>query len=163
MEANNTRISPGMTALLNLFLQCCPGCFRAVWKKDFCSPQDRNGGTKWVRAAFFLMGTLKIFEELRKRRRKKQGKPEARLEHLEKQLHPLEFGLLAVSMSVDGIVSGVFAADLPVTGGQIFFLPPSRSEWRRCMPELPSEKRRGRKTAETEHCSEEFCSIYWRF
>lgn len=42
-------------------------------------------------------------------------------------------------MSVDGIVSGVFAADLPVTGGQIF-LPPSRSEWRRCMPELPSEK-----------------------
>ena len=70
---------------------------------------------------FFLMGTLKIFEELRKRRRKKQGKPEARLEHLEKQLHPLEFGLLAVSMSVDGIVSGVFAADLPVTGGQIFF------------------------------------------
>ena len=50
-----------------------------------------------------------------------QGKPEARLEHLEKQLHPLEFGLLAVSMSVDGIVSGVFAADLPVTGGQIFF------------------------------------------
>lgn len=87
----------------------------------------------------FLMGTLKIFEELRKRRRKKQGKPETRLEHLEKQLHPLEFGLLAVSMSVDGIVSGVFAADLPVTGGQIF-LPPSRSEWRRCMPELPSEK-----------------------
>lgn len=62
-----------------------------------------------------------VFEELRKRRRKKQGKPEARLEHLEKQLHPLEFGLLAVSMSVDGIVSGVFAADLPVTGGQIFF------------------------------------------
>ena len=41
--------------------------------------------------------------------------------YLEKQLHPLEFGLLAVSMSVDGIVSGVFAADLPVTGGQIFF------------------------------------------
>ena len=40
---------------------------------------------------------------------------------MEKQLHPLEFGLLAVSMSVDGIVSGVFAADLPVTGGQIFF------------------------------------------
>ena len=79
--SSNTRISPGMTALLNLF----------------CSAA------------------------LRKRRRKKQGKPEARLEHLEKQLHPLEFGLLAVSMSVDGIVSGVFAADLPVTGGQIFF------------------------------------------
>ena len=31
--SSNTRISPGMTALLNLFLQCCPGCFRAVWKK----------------------------------------------------------------------------------------------------------------------------------
>lgn len=110
----------------------------------------------------FSYGNAENFRRTEKTQKKKQGKPEARLEHLEKQLHPLEFGLLAVSMSVDGIVSGVFAADLPVTGGQIF-LPPSRSEWRRCMPELPSEKRRGRKTAETEHCSEEFCSIYWRF
>lgn len=69
----------------------------------------------------FSYGNAENFRRTEKRRRKKQGKPEARLEHLEKQLHPLEFGLLAVSMSVDGIVSGVFAADLPVTGGQIFF------------------------------------------
>ena len=30
--SNNTRISPGMTAAESV-LQCCPGCFRAVWKK----------------------------------------------------------------------------------------------------------------------------------
>ena len=68
------------------------------------------------------MGTLKIFERTEKtQKEKKQGKPEARLETSGKTAPPLEFGLLAVSMSVDGIVSGVFAADLPVTGGQIFF------------------------------------------
>lgn len=69
----------------------------------------------------FSYGNAENFRRTEKTQKKKQGKPEARLEHLEKQLHPLEFGLLAVSMSVDGIVSGVFAADLPVTGGQIFF------------------------------------------
>ena len=93
----------------------------AQFGKRFLQSAGPEWGTRVGAGCFFLMGTLKIFEELRKRRRKKQGKPEARLEHLEKQLHPLEFGLLAVSMSVDGIVSGVFAADLPVTGGQIFF------------------------------------------
>lgn len=159
--SSNTRISPGMTALLNLFCSAALVA-SAQFGKRFLQSAGPEWGTRVGAGCFFLMGTLKIFEELRKRRRKKQGRTEARPEHLEKQLHPLEFGLLAVSMSVDGIVSGVFAADLPVTGGQIF-LPPSRSEWRRCMPELPSEKRRGRKTAETEHCSEEFCSIYWRF
>ena len=148
--SSNTRISPGMTALLNLFCSAALVA-SAQFGKRFLQSAGPEWGTRVGAGCFFLMGTLKIFEELRKRRRKKQGKPETRLEHLEKQLHPLEFGLLAVSMSVDGIVSGVFAAD------------PSRSEWRRCMPELPSEKRRGRKTAETEHCSEEFCSIYWRF
>ena len=136
--SSNTRISPGMTALLNLFCSAALVA-SAQFGKRFLQSAGPEWGTRVGAGCFFLMGTLKIFEELRKRRRKKQGKPEARLEHLEKQLHPLEFGLLAVSM------------------------PPSRSEWRRCMPELPSEKRRGRKTAETEHCSEEFCSIYWRF
>ena len=101
---------------------------------------------------------IELFEELRKRRRKKQGRTEARPEHLEKQLHPLEFGLLAVSMSVDGIVSGVFAADLPVTGGQIFF-----ASFAVGMAAMYAGTAMGRKTAETEHCSEEFCSIYWRF
>ena len=115
-----TRISPGMTALLNLFCSAALVA-SAQFGKRFLQSAGPEWGTRVGAGCFFLMGTLKIFEELRKRRRKKQGKPETRLEHLEKQLHPLEFGLLAVSMSVDGIVSGVFAADLPVTGGQIFF------------------------------------------
>ena len=118
--SSNTRISPGMTALLNLFCSAALVA-SAQFGKRFLQSAGPEWGTRVGAGCFFLMGTLKIFEELRKRRRKKQGKPEARLEHLEKQLHPLEFGLLAVSMSVDGIVSGVFAADLPVTGGQIFF------------------------------------------
>ena len=115
--SSNTRISPGMTALLNLFCSAALVA-SAQFGKRFLQSAGPEWGTRVGAGCFFLMGTLKIFEELRKRRRKKQGKPEARLEHLEKQLHPLEFGLLAVSMSVDGIVSGVFAADLPVTGGQ---------------------------------------------
>ena len=118
--SSNTRISPGMTALLNLFCSAALVA-SAQFVKRFLQSAGPEWGTRVGAGCFFLMGTLKIFEELRKRRRKKQGKPETRLEHLEKQLHPLEFGLLAVSMSVDGIVSGVFAADLPVTGGQIFF------------------------------------------
>ena len=118
--SSNTRISPGMTALLNLFCSAALVA-SAQFGKRFLQSAGPEWGTRVGAGCFFLMGTLKIFEELRKRRRKKQGKPETRLEHLEKQLHPLEFGLLAVSMSVDGIVSGVFAADLPVTGGQIFF------------------------------------------
>ena len=109
-----------MTALLNLFCSAALVA-SAQFGKRFLQSAGPEWGTRVGAGCFFLMGTLKIFEELRKRRRKKQGKPEARLEYLEKQLHPLEFGLLAVSMSVDGIVSGVFAADLPVTGGEIFF------------------------------------------
>ena len=31
--SSNTRISPGMTALLNLFCSAALVCFRAVWKK----------------------------------------------------------------------------------------------------------------------------------
>lgn len=103
--SSNTRISPGMTALLNLFCSAALVA-SAQFGKRFLQSAGPEWGTRVGAGCFFLMGTLKIFEELRKRRRKKQGKPETRLEHLEKQLHPLEFGLLAVSMSVDGIVSG---------------------------------------------------------
>ena len=104
--SSNTRISPGMTALLNLFCSAALVA-SAQFGKRFLQSAGPEWGTRVGAGCFFLMGTLKIFEELRKRRRKKQGKPETRREHLEKQLHPLEFGLLAVSMSVDGIVSGV--------------------------------------------------------
>ena len=45
--SSNTRISPGMTALL-------PWLLPRSLEKDFCSPQDRNGEPEWVRAAFFL-------------------------------------------------------------------------------------------------------------
>ena len=159
--SSNTRISPGMTALLNLFCSAALVA-SAQFGKRFLQSAGPEWGTRVGAGCFFLMGTLKIFEELRKRRRKKQGKPEARLEHLEKQLHPLEFGLLAVSMSVDGIVSGVFAADLPVTGGQIFCLLRGRNGGDVCR-NCHRKKDGDRKTAETEHCSEEFCSIYWRF
>ena len=101
--SSNTRISPGMTALLNLFCSAALVA-SAQFGKRFLQSAGPEWGTRVGAGCFFLMGTLKIFEELRKRRRKKQGKPETRLEHLEKQLHPLEFGLLAVSMSVDGIL-----------------------------------------------------------
>ena len=97
--SSNTRISPGMTALLNLFCSAALVA-SAQFGKRFLQSAGPEWGTRVGAGCFFLMGTLKIFEELRKRRRKKQGKPETRLEHLEKQLHPLEFGLLAVSMSV---------------------------------------------------------------
>ena len=109
--SSNTRISPGMTALLNLFCSAALVA-SAQFGKRFLQSAGPEWGTRVGAGCFFLMGTLKIFEELRKRRRKKQGKPETRLEHLEKQLHPLEFGLLAVSMSVDGIVSGDRRTDL---------------------------------------------------
>lgn len=88
--SSNTRISPGMTALLNLFCSAALVA-SAQFGKRFLQSAGPEWGTRVGAGCFFLMGTLKIFEELRKRRRKKQGKPEARLEHLEKQLHPLEF------------------------------------------------------------------------
>ena len=52
--SSNTRISPGMTALLNLFCSAALVASAQFGKKDFCSPQDRNGEPEWVRAAFFL-------------------------------------------------------------------------------------------------------------
>ena len=54
----------------------------AQFGKRFLQSAGPEWGTRVGAGCFFLMGTLKIFEELRKRRRKKQGKPEARLEHL---------------------------------------------------------------------------------
>ena len=84
--SSNTRISPGMTALLNLFCSAALVA-SAQFGKRFLQSAGPEWGTRVGAGCFFLMGTLKIFEELRKRR----------------------------------IVSGVFAADLPVTGGQIFF------------------------------------------
>ena len=85
--SSNTRISPGMTALLNLFCSAALVA-SAQFGKRFLQSAGPEWGTRVGAGCFFLMGTLKIFEELRKRRRKKQGKPETRLEHLEKQLHP---------------------------------------------------------------------------
>ena len=83
--SSNTRISPGMTALLNLFCSAALVA-SAQFGKRFLQSAGPEWGTRVGAGCFFLMGTLKIFEELRKRRRKKQGKPETRLEHLEKQL-----------------------------------------------------------------------------
>ena len=118
--STNTRISAGMTALLNVFCSAALVA-SAQFGKRFLQFAEPEWGTRVGAGCFFLMGSLRILSELKKRWRKRKGKKEEKQENLEKQLHPLEFGLLAVSMSVDGIVSGVFASDLPVTGGQIFF------------------------------------------
>ena len=69
----------------------------------------------------FSYGNAENFRRTEKTQKKKAGKTRSKTGTSGKTAPPLEFGLLAVSMSVDGIVSGVFAADLPVTGGQIFF------------------------------------------
>lgn len=70
--SNNTRISPGMTALLNLFCSAALVA-SAQFGKRFLQSAGPEWGTRVGAGCFFLMGTLKIFEELRKRRRKKQG------------------------------------------------------------------------------------------
>lgn len=85
--SSNTRISPGMTALLNLFCSAALVA-SAQFGKRFLQSAGPEWGTRVGAGCFFLMGTLKIFEELRKRRRKKQGKPETRREHLEKTAPP---------------------------------------------------------------------------
>ena len=66
--SSNTRISPGMTALLNLFCSAALVA-SAQFGKDFCSPQDRNGEPEWVRAAFSY-GNAENFRRTEKRRRK---------------------------------------------------------------------------------------------
>ena len=71
--SSNTRISPGMTALLNLFCSAALVA-SAQFGKRFLQSAGPEWGTRVGAGCFFLMGTLKIFEELRKRRRKKQGK-----------------------------------------------------------------------------------------
>lgn len=156
--SSNTRISPGMTALLNLFCSAALVA-SAQFGKRFLQSAGPEWGTRVGAGCFFLMGTLKIFEELRKRRRKKQGKPEARLEHLEKQLHPLEFGLLAVSMSVEwNCLRRLCRGSSGDRRTDLFCLLRGRNGGDVCRN--CHRKKDGR---ETEHCSEEFCSIYWRF
>ena len=118
--SSNTRISSGMTALLNVFCSAALVASTQVGK-NFLQFAEPEWGTRVGAGCFFLMGSLKILEELKKRRRKKQGRKEEKQKNSEKELRPLEFCLLAVSMSVDGMISGVFASDLAVTGGQIFF------------------------------------------
>mgnify|MGYP000332090999 FL=1 len=71
--SSNTRISPGMTALLNLFCSAALVA-SAQFGKRFLQSAGPEWGTRVGAGCFFLMGTLKIFEELRKRRRKKRGK-----------------------------------------------------------------------------------------
>lgn len=71
--SSNTRISPGMTALLNLFCSAALVA-SAQFGKRFLQSAGPEWGTRVGAGCFFLMGTLKIFEELRKRRRKKAGK-----------------------------------------------------------------------------------------
>lgn len=70
--SSNTRISPGMTALLNLF--CSAALVVSAQFERFLQSADRNGEPECSAGCFFLMGTLKIFEELRKRKKKKAGK-----------------------------------------------------------------------------------------
>ena len=50
--SSNTRISPGMTALLNLFCSAALVASAQFGKKISAVPQDRNGEPEWVRAAF---------------------------------------------------------------------------------------------------------------
>lgn len=66
--SSNTRISPGMTALLNLFCSAALVA-SAQFGKRFLQSAEWNGNQSGC-GLLFLMGTLKIFEELRKRRRK---------------------------------------------------------------------------------------------
>ena len=71
--SSNTRISPGMTALLNLILQCCPGCFRAVWKK--ISAVRRTGmGNQSGCGLLFSYGNAENFRRTEKTQKKKAGK-----------------------------------------------------------------------------------------
>ena len=63
--SSNTRISPGMTALLNLFCSAALVA-SAQFGKRFLQSAGPEWGTRVGAGCFFLMGTLKIFEELRK-------------------------------------------------------------------------------------------------
>lgn len=71
--SSNTRISPGMTALLNLFCSAALVA-SAQFGKRFLQSAGPEWGTRVGAGCFFLMGTLKIFEELRKPQKKKAGK-----------------------------------------------------------------------------------------
>lgn len=71
--SSNTRISLGMTALLNLFCSAALVA-SAQFGKRFLQSAGPEWGTRVGAGCFFLMGTLKIFEELRKTQKKKAGK-----------------------------------------------------------------------------------------
>ena len=118
--SSNTKISSGMTVLLNVFCSAALVA-SAQFGKSFLQFAEPEWGTRVCAGCFFLMGSLQMLRELKKHRRKKQGRKEQgrkkqeRKEEFpgtwEKQISALEFG----------VVSGIFILDLPVTGGQIFF------------------------------------------
>ena len=74
--SSNTRISPGMTALLNLFCSAALVASAQFGKRISAVRRTGMGNRGWGRGVLFsLLGTLKIFEELRKTtEEKKTGK-----------------------------------------------------------------------------------------
>ena len=96
--SSNTRISSGMTVLLNVFCSAALVA-SAQFGKSFLQFAEPEWGTRVCAGCFFLMGSLQMLRELKKRRRKKQGRKEESKGHRGKQISALEFGLLAVSMS----------------------------------------------------------------
>lgn len=119
-----TRISLRVAALLNGFCSAAL-VLSAQFGKRLLQSADPKWGTRVGAGCFFLMGSIRIWDDWKKRRKEKRELPEKRPEKEESQerrIGPTEFCLLALSMSMDGIISGVFASDLPVTADQIFFV-----------------------------------------
>lgn len=158
--SSNTRISLGMTALLNLFCSAALVA-SAQFGKRFLQSAGPEWGTRVGAGCFFLMGTLKIFEELRKRRRKSR-----------------ETRSKTGTSGKTAPPTGIWPAGGFDVGGWNCLRRLCRGSSGDRRTDLFASfavgmaamyagtaigKRRGRKTAETEHCSEEFCSIYWRF
>ena len=158
--SSNTRISPGMTALLNLFCSAALVA-SAQFGKRFLQSAGPEWGTRVGAGCFFLMGTLKIFEELRKRRRKSR----------ENQKQDWNIWKTAPPTGIwpaGGFDVGGWNCLRRLCRGSsgdrrtdLFCLLRGRNGGDVCRN--CHRKKTGQKTAETEHCSEEFCSIYWRF
>ena len=122
--SSRTRISIQMAALLNGFCSAAL-VLSAQFGKRLLQSADPKWGTRVGAGCFFLMGSIRIWDGWKKRRKEKCELPEKRPEkekRQERRIGPAEVCLLAFSMSLDGIISGVFASDLPVTAGQIFFV-----------------------------------------
>lgn len=127
---SGTRLSVWTVTFLNLF------CSTAlVSSAKFGKRLMQSAEPKWETVlgagCFFLIGSIRIFGEWKKRRekpvqsRKQREKPGTDIQKKEiqkKKIGILEGGLLAVSMSVDGILSGVFAADLAVSLWKVFLV-----------------------------------------